>query len=105
MATDVRRDTYRVIQWSQRVIDLGGTDMIDTLRKLVDSLEHLPERQQEEVARRLEPIIEEVSDSAWDQLLATPESIAFLDELAAEADAERQAGDLIDLDAALASEE
>jgi hypothetical protein len=78
--------------------------MIDTLRKLVESLERLPEQQQE-AARRIEPILEDLSASAWDELLATPESLAFLDELAAEADAERVAGLLIDLDAALEAEE
>jgi hypothetical protein len=80
-------------------------NMIDTLRKLVESLERLPEQQQEEAACRIEPILEDLSGSAWDELLATPESIAFLDRLAAEADAEREAGLLIDLDAALEAEE
>lgn len=56
--------------------------MIDTLRRLVESLERLPARQQEEAARRIEPIVEELADAEWDTLLATPESLAYLDELA-----------------------
>jgi hypothetical protein len=79
--------------------------MIDTLRKLVESLEGLPEEQQQEAARRIEPIVEELSHTAWDELLATPESLAYLDELAHEAERERHAGLLIDLDEALETEE
>jgi hypothetical protein len=79
--------------------------MIDTLRRLIERLEQMPEDEQEEIVRRIEPIIEDVDDLIWDELLATPESIAFLDELAAEAERERAAGLLIDLDAALEAEE
>ena len=43
--------------------------------------------------------------TAWDELLATPESLAYLDELAHEAEQERQAGLLIDVDEALETEE
>jgi hypothetical protein len=79
--------------------------MIDTLRKLVESLEGLAEQQQVEVARRIEPIIEELSHTAWDELLTTHESPVYLDELASEAGEERHAGLLIDLDKALEAEE
>ena len=72
--------------------------MIDTLRKLVESLEGLPEEQQQEVARRIEPVVEELSHTAWDELLALPESLAYLDELATEAEEERHGGLLVDLD-------
>jgi hypothetical protein len=71
--------------------------MIDTLRKLIDSLEGLPKEQQQEAARRIEPIVEELSHTAWDELLASPESVAYLDELAAEAEEERRNGLLVDL--------
>ncbi len=79
--------------------------MIDTLRRLIERLEQLPEDEQAEIARRIEPIIEDADERKWDELLATPESIAFLDELAAEAAREREAGLLIDLDEALEAEE
>jgi hypothetical protein len=71
--------------------------MIDTLWKLIDSLEGLPEEQQQEAARRIEPIVEELSHTAWDELLTTPESLAYLDVLAAEAEEERRNGLLIDI--------
>ena len=58
--------------------------MIDTLKRLIERLEQLPEDEQEEIARRIEPIIEDVDDRKWDELLTTPESIAFLDKLAVE---------------------
>lgn len=79
--------------------------MIDTLKRLIERLEQMREDEQAEVVRRIEPIIEDVDEQKWDELLATPESIAFLDELAAEAKRERAAGLLIDLDAALEVEE
>ncbi len=79
--------------------------MIDTLKRLIERLEQMPKDEQEEVVRRIEPIIEDVDDRKWDELLATPESIAFLDTLIAEAHREREAGLLIDLDAALEAEE
>jgi len=79
--------------------------MIDTLRRLIERLEQLPEDEQEEIARRIEAIVEDVDDRKWDELLATPESIAYLDKLAAEAKREREAGMLVDLDEALEAEE
>jgi hypothetical protein len=72
--------------------------MIETLQKLIDSLEGFSEEQQQEAARRIEPIVEELSHTAWNELLATPESLAYLDELAAEAEAERRNNLLIDAD-------
>jgi hypothetical protein len=75
--------------------------MIDTLRKLIDSLEGHTEAQQQEAARRIEPIVEELSPTAWDEFLATPEAVAYPDELATEAEEERRADLLVDLDEAL----
>lgn len=78
--------------------------MIDTLKRIFERLEQLPENEQAEIARQIEPLIEDADDRKWDELLATPESIAFLDQLSAEAEREREAGLLIDLDAALEEE-
>jgi hypothetical protein len=44
--------------------------MIDTLRSLIASLEKLPESYQEEAARRIEPIVEELADRRWEEQLA-----------------------------------
>jgi len=37
-------------------------DMIDTLRRLIERLEQLPEDEQAEIARRLEPLIEDADE-------------------------------------------
>ncbi len=44
--------------------------MIDTLRSLIESLEKLPESYQEEAARRMEPIVDELVDRRWEEQLA-----------------------------------
>ena len=79
--------------------------MIDTLKRIFDRLERLPKDEQAEIARRIEPLIEDADDRKWDELLATPESDAFIAQLIAEADEDERAGRLIDLDAALAAED
>jgi hypothetical protein len=45
-------------------------DLIDTLRSLIESLEKLPESYQEEAARRMEPIVDELVDRRWEEQLA-----------------------------------
>jgi hypothetical protein len=57
-----------------------------------------PEEQQQEAARRIESSVEELSHTAWDKLLATPEWLAYLDESAHEAEQERHVGLLIEVD-------
>jgi hypothetical protein len=79
--------------------------MIDAVKRLVERLEQLPAGEQEAIVRYLEQLIEDAEDRRWDELLTTPESRAFLDKLAAEADEEERAGRLIDLDKALAAED
>ncbi len=79
--------------------------MIDTLRRLIERLEQLPEDEQAEIARRIEPIIEDADERKWDELLATPESDAFIAQLIAQAHEDEKAGRLIDLDAALEADE
>jgi hypothetical protein len=79
--------------------------MIDTLKRLIKRLEQMPEDEQEEIARRIEPIIEDVDERKWDELLATPESDAYVAQLIDQAHADERAGRLIDLDAAFESHE
>lgn len=44
--------------------------MTDALRSLIASLEKLPDSYQDEAARRIEPIIDELIDRRWDEQLA-----------------------------------
>ncbi len=44
--------------------------MIESLRSLIASLEKLPESYQEEAARRIEPIVDELVDRRWEEQLA-----------------------------------
>jgi hypothetical protein len=44
--------------------------MIETLHSLIASLEKLPEAYQEEAARRIEPIVDELVDRRWEEQLA-----------------------------------
>ena len=79
--------------------------MIDTLKRLIERLELMPEDEQEEMVRCIEPIIEDVDDRKWDELLATSESDAFIAELITQTHEDEKAGRLIDLDAALEMEQ
>jgi hypothetical protein len=66
--------------------------MIDSLRKLVESLESLPPNLQEEAVRQLDPIVDRLVDRHWDELFAsTPDHV--WDKMLAEADAKAAAGD------------
>ncbi len=52
--------------------------MIDELRNLFEVLSHLPESYQQEAVRRIQPIVDELDDCAWDEAFADPRSDAFL---------------------------
>lgn len=43
--------------------------MIAAIRSLIASLEQLPESSQEEAARRMEPIVDELVDRQWEEQL------------------------------------
>ena len=66
--------------------------MIDSLRKLVASLETLPDHLQEEAVHQMEPVVECLVDRHWDELFAsTPDHV--WDKMIAEADAKAAAGE------------
>lgn len=44
--------------------------MTDALRSLIASLEKLPDSYQDEAARRIEPIVDELVDRRWEEQLA-----------------------------------
>jgi hypothetical protein len=69
--------------------------MIDELRRAITEAEKLPEDLQHHIAELIAAAIEEAE---WDELVSTPESQAFLDELAEEARKETAAGTTRDLD-------
>ena len=55
--------------------------MVDELRLAVEQAQHQPDDVQRRIAQLTEDALEE---QEWDELVATPESQAFLDQLAAE---------------------
>lgn len=77
--------------------------MIDELRNLMETLARLPESFQREAARRIQSVVEELDDRAWDVAFADSRSGVLLRELAAETEREECEGKLIDLDAELAN--
>jgi hypothetical protein len=79
--------------------------MIDALRNLMETLAHLPESYQQEAVSKIQPIVDELDDRAWDEAFADPRSEAFFRELTEEAEREEREGRLIDLDAALGADE
>jgi hypothetical protein len=80
-------------------------DMIDTLHNLMETLAHLPEAYQQEAVRRIQPIVEELDDRAWDEGFADTRSDTFFAEAEAELERERAAGTLIPLEDMLGKEE
>jgi polyhydroxyalkanoate synthesis regulator phasin len=67
-----------------------GKKMVDELRLAVEQAQH----QSDEVQRRIAQLIAEaLEEQEWDQLVSTPESQAFLDELVAETRAAIAAGE------------
>jgi hypothetical protein len=66
--------------------------MTQLVEKVFSKVETLPTEVQDEWAARVLAELEE--ESAWNEVLARPESKLFLDELISEARAERQAGTL-----------
>lgn len=79
--------------------------MIDALRNLMETLAHLPKSFQQEAVCKIQPIVDELDDRAWDEAFADPRSEAFFHELTEEAEREEREGKLIDLDAALGADE
>lgn len=79
--------------------------MIDELRNLFEVLSHLPESYQQEAVRRIQPIVDELDDCAWDEAFADPRSDAFFVEAKAELDRERAAGTLRPLEDVLDEDE
>ncbi len=79
--------------------------MIDALRNLMETLAHLPEPYQQEAVQRIQPIVDELDDRAWDEAFADPRSEAFLQELAEEAERGRAAGTLVSLEDILSDDE
>jgi hypothetical protein len=79
--------------------------MIDPLRNLMETLAHLPEQYQLEAVQRIQPIVDELDDRAWDEAFADPRSDAFFAEAEAELERERAAGTLVPLDEILSGEE
>ncbi len=64
--------------------------MIEALRKLVESLESLPDHLQQEAMTQIEPIVDCLVDRHWDELFAaTPDHV--FDKMIAEADAKAAA--------------
>ena len=63
--------------------------MTELLRRVVAQIELLPPEQQDAIAEALQ---RELEEREWDDLLATPASQRFLDELVAEALQEDAAG-------------
>jgi hypothetical protein len=89
----------------QTVVSGTETRMMDALRNLMETLTHLPESYQQEAVQRIQPIVEELDDRAWDEAFADPRSDAFLRELTEETEREEREGKLIDLNAALGADE
>ncbi len=69
--------------------------MVDELRRAVEAAERQPDELQRHIAELIALALEEAE---WDALVATPESQAFLAQLAEEARAEKAAGTTRDLD-------
>ena len=58
--------------------------MVDELRQALDLLGQLPDEEQRKIAQI---VLEEIEQRAWDQLVSSPRSKAFLKRLIAEAKA------------------
>jgi hypothetical protein len=63
--------------------------MTQVLQQALESLNTLPEAQQNEIAMRL---LEEIEEAKWRTSFARPESNAFLETMAEKVRAERRAG-------------
>jgi hypothetical protein len=63
--------------------------MTQVLQQALESLNNLPEAQQNEIAMRL---LEEIEEAKWQASFARPESKAFLQTMAEKVRAERRAG-------------
>ena len=79
--------------------------MIDALRNLMETLAHLPESYQQEAACKIQPIVDELDDRAWDEAFSDPRSDAFFAEAEAELERERAAGTLVPLQDVLGNDE
>jgi hypothetical protein len=71
----------------------------------METLAHLPEAYQQEALRRIQPIVEDLDDRAWDEAFADPQSDAFFVEAEAALERERAAGTLVPLEVVLGGEE
>ena len=73
--------------------------MIETLRRVMQQVEQLNPDEQGVIAERFQRVLEEREDERrWGDIWRDPRSIEVLEALAAEADAEYEAGKTRDLD-------
>ena len=64
-----------------------ATILSERLQAAIDSAARLPRERQDELAARIEALLDEVDEAVWEAAFADPNSAAFFAELAAEADA------------------
>ncbi len=69
--------------------------MTDLFKEVVAQVERLPAEQQDELAELLQ---RELEEREWDALVASPESLRFLAQLAANARREDAAGETLEAD-------
>jgi hypothetical protein len=62
-----------------------ATIQSERLQAAIDSAARLPRERQDELAERIEALLDELDEADWDAAFADPRSSAFFAELAAEA--------------------
>ncbi len=69
--------------------------MTEALRRAIELIEQLPASSQDAVAEKLQTIAAELADQRWDELFADPRSDLFFEQMIAEIEDDRHAGELL----------